>query len=203
MFESWRSPITPSATVAESKDSIAPRIAIVIAGDTNPLITFHEIEGISASGNWFEIENLSPIVSTLSTPAYCLSSSTATVITMMAIRLPGSFFNTLLYLAIIGHAAITATEPIPTPALHRSMVPNEPIYATHFSIKSLGTVSIVSPNRSLICVVKMVSAIPLVNPTTMGYGIYLIIVPKCSTPNIIRNTPAISVAIVSPSNPYC
>ena len=49
----------------------------------------------------------------------------------------------------------------------------------------------------------MVRAIPLVKPTTMGYGIYLMMVPRWSTPNMMRNTPAISVAIVRPSNPYC
>ncbi len=59
------------------------------------------------------------------------------------------------------------------------------------------------PSRSLICVVKMVRAIPLVKPTTIGYGMYLMIVPRCSTPNIMRKIPAISVAMVSPSKPYC
>ena len=70
-------------------------------------------------------------------------------------------------------------------------------------MKSLGTDAIVSPSKSFTCVVKMVSAIPEVKPTMMGYGIYLMMVPKWSTPNIIRNTPAISVAIVRPSKPYC
>ena len=36
-------------------------------------------------------------------------------------------------------------------------------------MKSAGTLSIDNPSRSFICVAKMVSAIPLVNPTTMGY----------------------------------
>ena len=31
---------------------------------------------------------------------------------------------------------------------------------------------------------------------------YLMMVPKCSTPKPMRNTPAISVAMVSPSMPY-
>ena len=35
-------------------------------------------------------------------------------------------------------------------------------------MKSLGTLSMLSPKRSFICVVKIVTAIPLVNPTTMG-----------------------------------
>ena len=35
-------------------------------------------------------------------------------------------------------------------------------------MKSVGTTSMVSPSRSLICVVKMVTAMPLVKPTTMG-----------------------------------
>ena len=34
-FESWRSSIMPSATIAESSDSIAPSIAIVSAGIIN------------------------------------------------------------------------------------------------------------------------------------------------------------------------
>ena len=70
-------------------------------------------------------------------------------------------------------------------------------------MKSDGISPMLSPNRSLICVVKMVTAIPLVNPTTIGYGIYLMMVPRCRNPNSIRNTPAIMVAMVSPSSPYC
>ena len=69
--------------------------------------------------------------------------------------------------------------------------------------KSEGIFTIVSPNKSLICVVKIVTAIPLVNPTTIGYGIYLIIVPRRNSPKATRNTPAINVATVSPCNPYC
>ena len=41
-------------------------------------------------------------------------------------------------------------------------------YAIHFEMKSAGTSAIVNPNKSLICVVNIVSAIPLVKPMTMG-----------------------------------
>jgi len=33
MFERWRPPIMPSATTADSSDSIAPRSAMAMAGD--------------------------------------------------------------------------------------------------------------------------------------------------------------------------
>ena len=113
--------------MAESKDSIAPRMAIVIAGDTNPFMTFHDIEGISASGNWFEIENLSPIVSTLSTPAYCLSSSTATVITMMAIQvaslLSGAVITeTVFAIPGIGRLAVDAITSRDMPLLQGTVL---------------------------------------------------------------------------------
>ena len=68
-------------------------MAMVIAGDTSPFITSHDKAGTCASGSWLEIEKRSPIVSIVVMPAYCLSSRAATVMTMMAIRLPGSFFK--------------------------------------------------------------------------------------------------------------
>ena len=61
-----------------------------------------------------------------------------------------------------------ATLTIPTTVDHTSKLPKWRMYTIHFSIKSAGTLSMVSPKRSLICVVKMVTAIPLVKPTTMG-----------------------------------
>ena len=49
----------------------------------------------------------------------------------------------------------------------------------------------------------MVRAIPLVNPTTIGYGINLKIAPIFARPIATRNTPAIIVAMMSPCMPYC
>ena len=125
VLELCLSPMTPSATVAESNDSMAPRMAIVMAGDTSDLMTSHVSEGTSAPGNWLDIENLSPIVSIDTTPAYCFSSRAAIVITIIAISEPGSFDNAECP-AIFGHKAIIATLNTPTPALQLSIVGNAP-----------------------------------------------------------------------------
>ena len=42
--------------------------------------------------------------------------------------------------------------------------------ALHFPAEIARHFGVVSPNRSLICVVKIVTAIPLVNPTTIRVG---------------------------------
>ena len=81
---------------------------------------------------------------------------------MMATNEPG------IFLLKRGVRAMTMTLATPTMALHRSMVERCCAYTTHFSMKSEGTWAMLSPKRSLICVVKMVTAIPLVKPTTMG-----------------------------------
>ena len=124
---------------------------------------------------------------------------------MMATSEPGSAFSGDRWKrrAIMGHKAMSATLAIPTSADQRSMLPILLMYAIHFSTKSLGTCCMVSPSRSFTWVVKMVTAIPEVQPTTMGYGMYLMMVPNLSTPSRMRNTPAISVAMVSPCMPYC
>ena len=95
---------------------------MVMAGDTSPLITSQVSWGICAPGNWLEIEKRSPMVSMEVMPAYCLSNRAAMVIKMMAIRLPGNFFNRSLLCDNRGQRAMTITEPIPTAALQMSVV---------------------------------------------------------------------------------
>ena len=60
-----------------------------------------------------------------------------------------------------------------------------------------------SPKKSFIWVEKIVRAIPLVKPTTIGYGMNLKMAPILNTPIRIRNTPAMIVAMMSPCIPYC
>ena len=67
-----------------------------------------------------------------------------------------------------GVRKIITTLSIPTVAAHQFMVSKWRIYTPHLAKKSDGTLSIVNPKRSFICVEKMVRAIPAVNPTTMG-----------------------------------
>ena len=108
--------MTPSATVADSSDSMAPRMAMVNAGDTRLFIVSHVIGGTCASGSSLLIENLSPMVSIDVTPAKFFSSSAATVITIMAISEPG------IFLLKRGVTAISSTLATPMMALHMSMV---------------------------------------------------------------------------------
>ena len=90
VFELWWSPMTPSATVADSSDSIAPRTAMVTAGPTSPLTVSHVSSGTTAPGSVELMLKRSPMVSTLVTPAYCFSSRTATVMMIMATSEPGN-----------------------------------------------------------------------------------------------------------------
>ncbi len=58
------------------------------------------------------------------------------------------------------------------------------------------------PKKSLIWVLAIITAIPFVNPTTTGRGMNFTALPNPVKPNATRITPAISVHMNSPSNPY-
>ena len=102
--------------MAERRLSMAPRIAIVIAGDTSCLMVSQVIAGTWASGSSLEMEKRSPMVSMLLTPAKLFSSSATTVIRMMATSEPG------IFLLNRGVMAITTTLAIPMMAVHMSVV---------------------------------------------------------------------------------
>ena len=55
VFERWRSPMTPSATLAERRDSIAPRRAMVKAGPMRCCIVAQLSSGTTRSGIFEEI----------------------------------------------------------------------------------------------------------------------------------------------------
>ena len=80
----------------------------------------------------------------------------------MAASEPGTRFETR------GVSTMRAMLATPTAAAGHEMVVMLSAYTTHFVRKSPGMRSTVSPSRSLICVVKMVRAMPLVKPTMMG-----------------------------------
>ena len=61
----------------------------------------------------------------------------------------------------------------------------------------------VRPRSSLIWLAKMMTAIPDVNPTVTGKGMYLIYVPSLRSPIARRMTPDSIVARISPSIPCC
>ena len=141
---------------------MAPRMAIVRAGEMSPLTDSHVSVGTFASSPVGLIWKRSPMVSTCM-PKCSVITIPAIVITMMAMSEPG------IFLEISGVQAIITTESTPTMVVARSMEEKFSMYTPHLEMKSAGTPpSMVSPKMSFICVVKMVSAIPLVKPTTMG-----------------------------------
>ena len=50
VLELWRSPVTPSATVAESSDSMAPSMAMVKAGGSRPRMVSRLKENPAGAG---------------------------------------------------------------------------------------------------------------------------------------------------------
>src|SRR5574344_297921 len=121
---------------------MAPNTAIVTAGPTNPLMVSHERAGNVASGSSEWMLKRSPIVSMVVTPAYCLSNKAATVMIIIATNEPGTFLLTR------GVSAMIMTLATPITVLQRSIFAILLIYATHFSMKSAGTVVICIPNKS-------------------------------------------------------
>ena len=107
VLELWWSPMTPSATVADSSDSMAPSTAMVIAGATRLFIVSHVITGTCTSGMALLTLKRSPMVSMLVMPAYCFRSRAAMVITMIATSEPGIFLLNFGVMAMI----ITLTTP--------------------------------------------------------------------------------------------
>ena len=71
-----------------------------------------------------------------------------------------------------------------------------------FSMVSTGDSRKVSPRKSLICPMKIVTAIPVVNPVVMVYGMNRIRLPRHRKPMIMRMRPARMVATASPSIPF-
>ena len=107
--------MTPSATVADSSDSMAPNTAMVTAGPTRLLMVSHDRAGTVASGSSEWMLKRSPMVSMEVMPAYCLSSRATTVMMMIATSEPGTF------LLKRGVRAMMTTLATPITVLQRSI----------------------------------------------------------------------------------
>ena len=105
---------------------------------------------------------------------------------------------------IIGQTIRIARHTAPTMTACTLMVLIKRISPTNLSIVSISGSSetTVRPRKSLICPIKIVTAIPAVKPVVIVYGIYLIRLPIRQTPIMIRIIPAITVASASPSIPF-
>ena len=114
-----------------------------------------------------------------------------------AIREPG------IFLLIFGHTIRIARDTIPTHSACQFIVcRNKMSYFTLATVSIRGSfVTIVSPRKSLICPIKIVTAIPAVKPVVIGYGMNLISEPILNNPIKIRIIPASIVATTNPSTP--
>ena len=97
----------------------------------------------------------------------------------------------------------TARPIAPMMNAPRSAVPKFLIIAISFSPASTGdSPPKLSPRKSFICPISMVTATPAVNPMVMVTGINLIRLPARQSPRRIRIIPAMTVAIIKPSKPF-
>lgn len=86
----------------------------------------------------------------------------------------------------------------------RDSVDQDETIACNRGARALGTCSMVSPKKSLICVLAMTTAIPFVNPITTGRGMNFTALPRPVAPRVTSKTPAMIVHMNSPSTPcFC
>ncbi len=98
-----------------------------------------------------------------------------------------------------GQRRIEARQTMASPSEYGLAKPIWPSSHGTFSMNSRGTPpSVGSPAKSGICVMKMTTAMPVVNPLVTGHGMNLISVPSRARPMMTRITPAIMVATSNP-----
>ena len=100
------------------------------------------------------------------------------VITISATNVDGIFF------VIKGKRYIIAMVPIPIPKAMREK-PSETIFSGNCNTISITKIGDFKPIRGYICCNIMMIPIPVINPDSTGYGIYLTYFPIFSIPNII------------------
>ena len=158
MLERWRPPIMPSATTAESSDSIAPSSAMVNAGAARVVSIGSVTWGSVGRGSPASITpKRLPIVST----GRC-SRRTSTVVTIKATNGPGT------RRAILGHTRMITKVATATSSAQGLRVSKARAYASHLVRNGAGTALISRPSRSRTWLEKMISAMPLVNPMVTG-----------------------------------
>ena len=149
----------PSATTAESSDSIAPSNAKAIASGSTACALANENSGSAGAGS---IDGMPPkrlaMVSTGSANAHVTTAAAAT-----AINMPGQCGRTRFSPKI---APIVSTASASAPTL---MVGKARASTSALAMISPGSLpAIVSPSRSLTWLAKMMTAMPAVKPTVTG-----------------------------------
>ena len=112
-------PVTPSATVADSSDSMAPSTAMVKAeGSSRLMVAMLSSKPRGRGISVLMVPKRSPMVWTAK-PSMPLRKYVAAVTVMMAMSAPGSLFD------IFGVNIIMSSDTRPTASVGRLMLPND------------------------------------------------------------------------------
>ena len=193
-FESCRVPAMPSATTADSSDSIAPSIAIVKAGPISMITCDIVSAGHTSGGRPVGMPPKAlPIVAM---PGHC-SSWCRPVAMSIAIRGPGIRASGRKRGAYITSSRLSTARP----AVGRWVCGRASTSCHSFSWKCSAAI-FGSPRKSRHCPTKMMTPMPAVKPTITGAGMNLMTPPMRARPITSSIAPAISVATCSPAMPY-
>ena len=107
-----------------------------------------------------------------------------------------------IFSSLFGQNISIKRHTIPTTRACQLNVPIHLNTSRSFSIVSIGEFTNVSPRKSLICPIAIVTAIPSVKPVVIVNGINFMSAPSLNTPIRIKIIPASIVARTSPSIPF-
>ncbi len=172
-----------SATTADIRDSIAPSMATVTAGE----ISVRTSDGWNAGTlNAGSPDGTPPKrEATVSTGSWIVHAAAVPI--SMPTRVPGTALTNRL-VAITRNSVATAS-----PAAAGVTVPMCPATAAMRRMNSPGFSAICNPRKSRICVLAISTAMPLVKPITTGRGMNFTALPLFVTPSSRSMTPAIIV----------
>src|SRR5579862_47961 len=162
-LERWRRPVMPSATTADNSDSIAPNSAMAKASGriacSFPRLNVGSDGAGSERGmapNWEEM-----VATSRWRPMATAEAATT------AMRNDGQAGRKRLT------TRMTAADNIAIATVAQLSVGRAAQMALNLGSSSEGSCAIVSPSRSLIWLAAMITAMPAVNPTVTGNGMYL------------------------------
>ena len=119
----------------------------------------------------------------------------ATVMRISTARGPGRRAIQLTVFALWFQASSPASDPAPTATVAGSMLGRAVHSAAILAKNSPGRFSICRPRKSLICEMKITTAMPLVKPITTDSGMKRIMLPRRSAPRANSRMPDIMVAM--------
>jgi len=124
-------------------------------------------------------------------PRVCAAAVPATSATMV----PG------MRVLSVAHRISASSVQTPRPAVMASVVGSARPISSMRPTKSSGIRGMVRPRNSRSCVVAMMTAMPLVKPTTTGRGMKRMALPMPARPSSTSITPAIIVQMNRPGTP--